>query len=234
MKEVLLLVNSMQTEMSCAIFADIVCIHLPAGDPSGSLPHSSISPSPFMSMAVVSRATSWATSWPAPVLGWHSGCEGGQEVGGRRVDSHDAGMKMDQHCSATYDRLWKALFEEDAGRAHNVLQHVAVLDQGAEGFPEQLVLLHVLIAVSLWLLAHRPHLPIRSPLQRHSPVRPPPPAPRPAWLTGTWSHLSRKRRRSLLLTHTLNKIWPLHKLLIILSRSHCGHLSFCNLCGSFC
>lgn len=157
----------------CALFARIFCICLPAGDPSDSLPHWSISPSPLISMEMVS----WVTGWPAPVVGWHSGCEGGQEVGGRRDDSHDAGMKMDQHCSATYERLWKALFEEDAGRAHDVVQHVAVLDQGAEGVPEQLVLLHVLIAVSPRLLAHRPHLPTHSPLQRHTPVSPPPPAP---------------------------------------------------------
>lgn len=53
------------------------------------------------------------------------------------------------------------MFKEDAGRAHDVVQHVAVLHQHTEGIVERLIL-HVLILFSL--LAHCPHLTPEGPI----------------------------------------------------------------------
>lgn len=91
--------------------------------------------------------------------------------------SHDAEMKMDQHewkkkwpalCSVTYEGPRKALLKEDAGWAHDVVQHVAVLHQRSEGIVEQLILcVRIFLSLQLeTLLARCSHLPIHNPLQR--------------------------------------------------------------------
>lgn len=92
-------------------------------------------------------------------------CGGG---GGEVVRGHSV------HTLCTYKCLRKTLFKEDAGRAHDVVQHVAVLHQGTNGILERLSL-HVLILLSLWLqtlLGPRPHFtpegPLHSPLQRQT------------------------------------------------------------------
>lgn len=63
----------------------------------------------------------------------------------------------------TYERPSKALFKEDAGRAHDVVQHVAVLHQRTEGLLERFIL-YIQILISLQLLAHCPHLTMETPV----------------------------------------------------------------------
>lgn len=108
-------------------------------------------------------------------MGWHSCCGGQQGVGGggRSVTMWGwkwittSGKKKWRRglCCVTYECLWKALFKEDAGRANDVVQHVAVLHQSSEGIVAWLILL-VLILLSL--LAHWPPLTILHPLQRQT------------------------------------------------------------------
>lgn len=84
------------------------------------------------------------------------------------IDENDSTESLHALYSVTYESLWKALFKEDAGRAHNVVQHVAVLHQRTKGVVEELVL-HVLILSCV----HSLRFPIHYPLQRQTGLLPP-------------------------------------------------------------
>lgn len=81
------------------------------------------------------------------------------------------GGKSHRLCvTVTYKRLGKAFFEEDAGRAHDVVQHVTVLHQHTDGIVEWPIL-HILLFLCLRLqtpLAYCPPLSIHCPLQRQT------------------------------------------------------------------
>lgn len=73
-------------------------------------------------------------------------------------------------CPVTYKCLGKAFFEEDAGRAHDVVQHVTVLHQHTDGIVERPII-HILLFLCLrlqTLLAYCPPLFIHCPLQRQT------------------------------------------------------------------
>lgn len=84
------------------------------------------------------------------------------------IDENDWTERLHAPSSVTYEGLRKASLKEDAGRAHNVVQYVAVLHQCPKRAVEQ-VLLHVPILCCV----HSPHFPIHYPLQRQTVLLPP-------------------------------------------------------------
>lgn len=130
--------------------------------------HSSVNNFHLLKDLLSHSALSWSSG--AIQLQWWRAVE--LVVGGMNghlwIDENDSTESLRALCSVTYEGLWKALLKEDAGRAHNVVQHVAVLHQRTKGVVEQF-LLHVLILCCV----HSPHFPIHYPLQRQTVLLPP-------------------------------------------------------------
>ena len=139
--------------------------------------------------------------WWTAVVWWGGGggdwSQCGDENESRRVGEKKKWCRG--FCCVTYERLWKALFKEDAGRADDVVQDVAVLHQSTEGIVARLILLLLLLLLLfllLSLLAHWPPLTILYPLQRqtrllldHSVSQVP-----STWLLHTWNVTSFKEQ----------------------------------------